>query len=247
MRMNTVPSLALVYEDPFLLVVDKPELLPTVPLKNDPSDKPTLLGLVAQSFPEVLSVEGKNAWEGGVLHRLDTPTSGLVVIARTKEAYTTLQAISKAELFVKEYRCRSSQRMNELLAGFPPFPYEDPVACGGREVTVGSLFRHYGDNRRQVRPVLPDSPKHLLEKSTGTFYLTKIWYTGQEGEASTFTCRLTSGFRHQVRVHMAWSGHPIDGDGVYHGMEQHSLALRSVAVEFPHPITSQPMEIRIDT
>ena len=42
MCMNTVPSLALVYEDPFLLVVDKPELLPTVPLKNDPSDKPTL-------------------------------------------------------------------------------------------------------------------------------------------------------------------------------------------------------------
>lgn len=245
--MNTVPSLALVYEDPFLLIVDKPELLPTVPLKDDPLDKPTLLGLVASSYPEVLSVEGKNAWEGGVLHRLDTPTSGLVVIARTKETYTALQAIGKAELFVKEYRCRSSQRPEAQLPAFPPFPYEDPVSCGGREVTIGSLFRHYGDNRRQVRPVLADSPKHLLDKSTGTWYMTKVWYTGEEEGASTFTCRLTSGFRHQVRVHMAWSGHPIDGDAVYHGKVQQHLALRAVAVEFPHPITSQTMEIRIDS
>ncbi len=245
--MKTVPSLKLVYEDPSFLVVDKPAQLPTVPLKDDPSDKPTLLGLVAASYPQVLSVQGKNAWEGGVLHRLDTPTSGLVVIARTKEAYAALQAIGKAELFVKEYRCRSSLHRSEMLDAFPPYPYEDPVTCGGREISIGSLFRHYGDNRRQVRPVLADSPRHMLDKSTGTWYMTKVWYTGHDEEAATFTCRLTSGFRHQVRVHMAWSGHPIDGDVVYQGLDQMQLALRAVAVEFPHPVTSQPMEIRIDS
>lgn len=245
--MDIVSTPTLVYEDPYILVVDKPGLLPTVPLKDDPPDKPTLLGLVARSFPEVLCVEGKNAWEGGVLHRLDTPTSGLVVIARTKEAYASLQAIGKAELFVKEYQCQSSAPQSISLPAFPPFPYEDPVACGGREVTIGSLFRHYGDNRRQVRPVLADSPKQLLDKSTGAWYMTRVWYAGEEKGAKLFTCRLTSGFRHQVRVHMAWSGHPIDGDTIYLGKQQPNLALRAVAVEFPHPVTSQKMEIRIDT
>lgn len=246
MGMDNVSTLQIVYEDPFLLVVDKPALLPTVPLKDDPPDKPTLLSIVGRSFPEVLSVEGKNAWEGGVVHRLDTPTSGLVVIARTKEAYASLEAISKAQLFTKEYHCRSSANQNVPLPSFPPFPYEDPVVCGGREVTVGSLFRHFGDNRRQVRPVLADSPRHLLDKSTGTWYMTKVWYTGEDQGDLTFTCRLTSGFRHQVRVHMAWSGHPINGDAIYQGKEQDMLALRSVAVEFPHPITSQDMAIRLD-
>lgn len=239
-------TLSLVYEDPSILVVDKPAMLPTVPLKDDPLDKSTLLGLVAKSYPEILEVDGKNSWEGGVLHRLDTMTSGLVVIARTKEAYAAMQAAAKAELFTKEYRCVSTKLLDTPLEGFPQFPYEDPVACGGREVVIGSLFRHYGLNRLQVRPVLADSPKHILEKASGTWYMTRVWYAGKQDGASVFACRLTSGFRHQVRVHMAWSGHPIDGDPLYQGKEQDRLALRSVAVIFPHPLSMKTMELRID-
>ena len=245
--MEDVLHVALIHEDPDFLVVDKPSGLPTVPLKDDPKEKATLLSLVGRMYPEVLSVEGANAWEGGVLHRLDTATSGLVVIARNRQVYASLQAIGKAELFLKEYRAQSSHHQEPLLPGFPPYPYEDPVACGGREVSVGSLFRRYGENRSQVRPVVAGSPKHLLDKTSGTWYLTRVGYSGREGkDTHLFTCRLTSGFRHQVRVHMAWSGWPLDGDTVYQGKAADRLGLRAVAVEFPHPTTGRPFEIRLE-
>ncbi len=84
--------------------------------------------------------------KGGVVHRLDTATSGLVVIARTKEAYASLQAIQKADLFIKEYQALSQSYKPTLLPGFPPYPYEDPfsakarkspsVACSGGMETI---------------------------------------------------------------------------------------------------------------
>ncbi len=124
--MNDTMQLELVYEDHDILVVNKQANLPTVPLKTDPKDKLTLLGLVSRAFPEVLDVGGTNTWEGGVLHRLDTATSGLVVIARTTEAYASLQAIQKADLFIKEYHALSQTYQETTLSAFPPFPYEDP-------------------------------------------------------------------------------------------------------------------------
>lgn len=245
--MEDALKLRVVYEDTSLLIVDKQEQLPTVPLKDDKPDKPTLLSLAGERYPEVLQVFGQNTWEGGVLHRLDTATSGLVVIARTSEAFATLQAMQKADLFFKEYVAISSERQQALEAGFPAYPYEDPFSCGGKEVIVGSLFRRYGENRREVRPVLPDSPRHLLQKATGTWYTTCICYSGEtETGAKKFICRLSSGFRHQVRTHMAWCGWPLDGDMVYQGKVQDHLGLRSVAVSFQHPVTNEPLEVRVD-
>ncbi|MDT4762051.1 pseudouridine synthase [Sphaerochaeta sp. PS] len=245
--MEDALTLRVVHEEPSFLVVDKQANLPTVPLKDDPVEKQTLLSLIGDRYPEVLEVSGANVWEGGVLHRLDTATSGLVVVARTKEAYAFLQTIQKADLFWKEYRAQSTLYTPCTIVGFPEYPYEDPFAGKGKEVTIGSLFRRYGTNRREVRPVNAESPKHLLDKSTGTWYLTKVCYSGEGADgAKQFTCRLSSGFRHQVRAHLAWSGWPLDGDRVYHGLEKTNLSLRSVAVQLLHPVTQQQMEIRVD-
>jgi len=245
--MKDVFKLQVVHEDPSFLVVDKQATLPTVPLKDDPSDKQTLLSLISEHYPEVLEISGKNIWEGGVLHRLDTATSGLVVVARTKQAYTFLRTIQKADLFWKEYRAQSSSYMPDLIAGNPPYPYEDPYASKGKEVSIGSLFRRYGEHQREVRPVLAASPKHLLDKTTGIWYLTKVCYSGDmDNGAKQFTCRISSGFHHQVRAHLAWSGWPLDGDPVYHGKEQPELALRCVAVQLLHPGTQEQLEIRVD-
>jgi len=245
--MKDVLALQVVHEDPSFLVVDKQALLPTVPLKDNPGGKQTLLSLISERYPEVLEISGKNTWEGGVLHRLDTATSGLVVVARTKKAYSFLQTIQKADLFWKEYRAQSSQYRSVQEPGFPTYPYEDPFSAKGKEVFIGSLFRRYGDHHRQVRPVLATSPKHLLDKSTGVWYLTKVCYGGEAGNgAKQFTCRLSSGFHHQVRAHLAWSGWPLDGDTFYHGMQQPNLGLRCVAVQLLHPVTQEQLEIRVD-
>lgn len=236
-----------VYEDPSFLIVDKPSGLPTVPLKESSPDEPTLLAQVGHSYPEVLTSGSRNGWEGGVVHRLDTPTSGLVVIARNQDAYQRLLAIGQAGLFIKEYQAKSSVASRAINPHFPPYPYEDPVHCGGREVAVGSLFRHWGEGRREVRPVLSESPRHILEKSSPTWYLTRIFYGGTTVDgARRFTCHLSAGFRHQVRAHLAWSGWPIDGDELYGGLKAPALALRAIGVEFPHPYTSQMIEVWAD-
>jgi 23S rRNA pseudouridine1911/1915/1917 synthase len=238
--------LSVVHEDPSFLVVDKQASLPTVPLKDDPPDKMTLLSLVSKEYPEVLLARGQNVWEGGVLHRLDTATSGLVVIARTQQAYQALKHVQKADLFWKEYIALSSTHRPIPAPGFPPYPYSDPHAFGGKEIVIGSLFRRYGENRKEVRPVCADSSKQLLDKTSGTWYITKVCYSGKNEEGvNQFICRLSSGFRHQVRVHMAWSGWPLDGDSVYHGANAPQLGLRAVAVRFLHPVTQQQIEIRI--
>ncbi|WP_320127431.1 pseudouridine synthase [uncultured Sphaerochaeta sp.] len=239
-------TLSVVHEDPAFLVVDKQALLPTVPLKDDDPGKLTLLSLVSRQYPEVLEAYGQNTWEGGVLHRLDTATSGLVVIARTQQAYQELKHVQKSDLFWKEYIALSSAHRDTPLPGFPQFPYSDPYACGGKEVTIGSLFRRYGENRKEVRPVTLDSSKQLRDKTSGAWYLTKVCFSGKtENGANQFTCRLSSGFRHQVRVHLAWSGWPLDGDLVYQGKEAANLGLRAVAVRFLHPTTQEQIEIRI--
>ncbi|MGB4405603.1 MAG: pseudouridine synthase [Sphaerochaeta sp.] len=240
-------KLQVVHEDPSFLVVDKQAALPTVPLKDNPGQKQTLLSLISEQYPEVLQISGKNTWEGGVLHRLDTATSGLVVVARTKEAYFFLRTIQKADLFWKEYRAQSSSYKPELSTGFPPYPYEDPYESKGKEVIIGSLFRRYGEHHREVRPVLATSPRHLLDKTTGIWHLTKVCYSGNLSNGSKqFTCRLSSGFHHQIRAHLAWSGWPLDGDTFYHGKENPTLGLRCVAVQLLHPVTQEQLEIRVD-
>lgn len=236
--MQNESGVRIAYEDSNILVVDKPAGLATVPLKEDPPEKPTLLGVVAAAYPETLVSYGRNSWEGGVLHRLDTPTSGLVIIARNQYAFDTLTIAARAELITKEYFLSSTHKATPP-EGFPPYTYEDPALAGGKEVVIGSLFRPWGEKRREVRPVLSDSPRHLLAKTSGVWYMTRVVAQG----SGLFRARITSGFRHQVRAHLAWSGHPIDGDDLYGGKEADNLALRSTAVEFP--FNGSVIEVRI--
>ncbi|HZJ87788.1 MAG TPA: pseudouridine synthase [Sphaerochaeta sp.] len=245
--MRAVTPARVLYEDPAFLVVDKRAGIPTVQSKSDTSLGTSMLNALATDYPEILSVGGRASVEGGVLYRLDTPTRGLVIIARNSEAYQRLQAIMQANLLVREYAAISSTEQSiGVLEDFPPYPYEDPLLCGGRVVSIGSLFRYHGKNRSSVRPVLSDSPRHVLERSSPTWHLTRVLYNGVTEEGShRFICRLNHSFRHQVRAHLGWSGWPVAGDRRYGGSEREELALTAVAVEFPHPFTSERIEVRV--
>ena len=76
----------LIFEGPDTLVYWKESGIPTVPLRST-IDGRTLLSIAAAYNPEVRCCHGANEWEGGVIHRLDTLTKGLVLIARNQKAY----------------------------------------------------------------------------------------------------------------------------------------------------------------
>lgn len=205
------------YIDKDFIVMYKPSLIPSVPLKTKCGG--TFLDDVKLSFPEVASPFGKNPWEGGVIHRLDTPTSGLVLFARTQQGYDWILSEQSSDRVIKKYRATFSDK-RDVDEGFEPFPYGDVTREGGR---IESYFRSFGKGAKSVRPVLANK-----RNISGRLYTT---YVTPETDNSVI-CTLSRGFRHQVRCHMAWSGHPLIGDELYGAKESDRFGLEAIEIAF---------------
>lgn len=206
----------LLYETEDFLLLDKPHNLPTVPLKTQGLEG-TLLEQAALLCPEVLKVKGKNPWEGGALHRLDTATGGLVLFAKTQAVYDALQVAQENNLFEKYYVAATFE--NYDLKGYD---IEEKTGV----ITISSYFRPFGPGAKEVRPTLDEK-----KASPKTLYQTALIRNGD-----SFNCTLTKGFRHQIRAHLAWTGHPIIGDPLYGKTASESskvLQLECVGVSFP--------------
>lgn len=199
------------------IIVYKESGLPTVPLKGQSGR--TLLSEVASFYPEVLAVKGVNEWEGGTLHRLDTPTSGLVLFARTQRAFDYLYSEQKASRIEKTYRVTISKEKRSL-EGFPPYPYKSPMVSS---VNIESRFRAYGPKGRAVRPVT-DNKRY----QDGPIYST---FAKRESD-DTLLCTIRKGFRHQIRCHMAWCGCQIKGDELYGASPSSGFGLEAIAISF---------------
>ena len=209
----------LIFESRDLLAFYKEKGLATVPLKRN-SEGDSLLTRIAENYPEVRRVKGLNEWEGGIIHRLDTPTSGIVLCARNDEAYAELISAQKHNLIEKHYLAATTAKDN-ALPGFEAFPY----TFQKNTLQITSYFRTYGEKGASVRPVLTNRRYQSGEK-----YTTAVRRTSTP---DTFECIITKGFRHQIRAHLSWSGHPIIGDDRYGGTPNNDLLLEAVKVTFP--------------
>ena len=207
----------ILFSCPDFVIADKPHGIPTVPLKNRDMEG-TLLAMAAEECPDILSVEGRSSWEYGTLHRLDTATSGLVVFARTQEAYSYLTGIQENDLMKKTYRALVNP--GDRLRGF-----DRPDS---KTFTITSYFRSYGPKSREVRPV-----QDIRRADTPVLYTTEVTDCGN----NIMHCSITRGFRHQIRAHLAWAGLPISGDPIYGttagGSGPGTLELDCFRVSFP--------------
>ena len=198
-------------EDKPFLVIYKPKNLPSAPLS--PEDTNNALYQAIELFPEIKTVQGKKPVEYGLLHRLDTATDGLIVIAATQECYDFLMSEQEAGRFIKTYeaQCNIISDNSERLGGFPP---EHPEIS---ELTnVSSFFRPYGEGRKEVRPVTENSGKAALAKlGKQKLYTTKIKIEKLSATKAHAVCEITQGYRHQVRCHLAWAGYPVCNDPLY--------------------------------
>lgn len=211
-------------------ILVKPHDMPSAPLAE--GEGGTLLEWFLEMRREAQDVRGKKPVERGLLHRLDTGTEGLVLVAKTQAAYDGLYRAQKEGLIVKTYRAICSR----------PAPGALPFG-GTYPARIESRFRAFGPGRKEVRPLFPGMRGY---DEAGEDYLTVIEearpLSGSDGLA--IRCVLVRGYRHQVRAHLAYAGFPIMGDRLYNPAWKESptaasipLQLSAIGLAFPDPVT----------
>jgi len=152
------------------LLVYKPAGMHSAPLAKSPDNN--ILSWCFAYFPEIADladkdssgnnnlqgkIQGRQAGEGGLLHRLDYETQGLILIARTLQGMERLIEQQKQGKIIKEY-CAITAESKTALPGFPedkpalPFWVFREKHRSGDSISIKSAFRPYGPGRKSVRP-----------------------------------------------------------------------------------------------
>lgn len=226
--------LDIVYEDDQLMVVNKPAGMVVHPGAGNFTG--TLINAVAWHMRNVPEFDANDP-EVGLVHRIDKDTSGLLVVAKTPEAKTSLGK--------QFYNKTTRRKYNALVWG-------NMDGDNGR--IEGNIARDPRD-RLRMKVFAPDSE---IGKSAVTHWrvLERFGYT------TLVECILETGRTHQIRAHMKSIGHPLFGDERYGGMDilrgQRSSsykafvencfkacprqALHAKTLGFRHPVTGQEMD-----
>jgi 23S rRNA pseudouridine1911/1915/1917 synthase len=139
-------------EEKDFLIVYKPPRMHSAP---QASSTESLYTWCVQNLPEVGELSGRNKGEGGLLHRLDYETHGLMLFAKSMLGMEALFEQQEQEKIIKEY----SALTGESGIVLPGFPKEKPELQAGSVIEVTSAFRTYGKGRKAVRPVLVSNTK----------------------------------------------------------------------------------------
>ena len=226
-------------------IVHKPHGMPSAPLAE--GEPGTLLSWFLAERPEAEAVIGKKAIERGLLHRLDTETEGVVLIAKTQSAFDNLAREQNAGKIAKRYAAFCIQA-SDTVWGISPISAlsgalrRNPELHGeGLPVDMVSRFRAYGPGRKIVFPLFPGMRGYA---EAGQEYTTTVEQIDPSPEQNMLrvVASLTRGFRHQVRAHLAIAGLPIAGDALYCARldgnrgDDIPLQLHAFAISFPDPL-----------
>ncbi len=201
-----------VYEDNHLLVIVKPQ---NVPSQKDDSNDKDVQTLCKEYLKEKYNKPGEAYC--GLVHRLDRPTGGLMVFAKTSKC---------AERLSKQIR--EGEMQKEYLA----------VVVGHPKYSTNFLVNYLKkDEKTNIVKVVP-------ELETGAKRAEMVYKVLDETEKlSLVQCELMTGRSHQIRVQMATIGCPVFGDVKYKGdiAKGWNLALWSYKLSFEHPISKKIM------
>jgi 23S rRNA pseudouridine1911/1915/1917 synthase len=222
-------------EKDFLLVYKPPRMHSAPEARSSGGE--TILGWCAARFSEVALLPGRKAGEGGLLHRLDYETHGLMLLARSRPGMEALLEQQRAGKIIKEYNALAAKSETTLTG----FPKNTPVWSQRNSevpVKIESAFRPYGPGRKSVRPILPVGNK--------TLYSSEILESRNFSDTDlpqyfSIRLRICKGFRHQIRCHLAWMGLPILNDSLYGGLSfgKGLLALRAILIAFNDPSSGE--------
>lgn len=233
-NFNYGNEIKIIFENEEFAVLYKPRGIASAPLLQ--SERGTLVNRFLSLHPECAVVKGKKQIEAGLIHRLDTATSGLVLFAKTQAAYNEFTVMQKNNFIQKTYFAFidiENEKMNKNISEMNlNLPYR-----------ITSRFRSFGPKGKKVMPIFDESHKFTAD---GKLYTTNIVGIKKVFKNKySIVCSLTQGFRHQIRSHLAYLGFPICGDALYNSnyksyqeeLEKHDypLQLYAVGISFPKP------------
>ena len=153
----------------------------------------------------------------GIVHRIDRDTSGLIIAAKNDAAHLSLAAQLEDHTLSRVYEC---------------------LAQGNLREDEGTIDAPIGRS--------PKDRKKMAVVAGGRRAVTHYRVLGRYSDCTHAQCRLETGRTHQIRVHMAYTGHPLLGDTVYGGRAVKGLAgqcLHARRLTFVHPRTGVPITV----
>jgi len=212
----------IIYQDDSLFVVDKPSGWITNEADTT-TTQPVIQKWVRENFN--YSLKGNREMRDGVVHRLDKETSGILVVAKTKESFEKLQA---------EFKNREVEKTYIALVHGKLEP-----ETGEIKAPVGRL-----PWRRDRFGVLPGG------REATTLYKVVKFYPGNNGGHTLVEFKPKTGRTHQIRIHAKHIGHAVVGDEFYAGRKTARndrkwcprLFLHAASIKFIHPVTGKEVE-----
>lgn len=205
--------LDIVYEDEYLMVINKPQGMVTHPAPGNYTG--TLVNALLGHCRDLSGIGG--VLKPGIVHRLDKGTSGLLVVAKTDEVHRKLS---------KQFKNKTTKRVYIALVR------------GNVELDNGTIELPIGRNIRDRKKM---AVKFEDEKSKTAITHYKV--IKRFGDFTLLECTLGTGRTHQIRVHLSYIGYPILGDEKYGSKGRFKFPmLHAAKIGFTHPITKKFME-----
>ncbi len=214
--------LDIVYEDSDVVIVNKPRGMVVHPAAGHESG--TLVNALMYHCGDSLSgINGE--YRPGIVHRIDKDTSGLLIVAKNDMAHVSLAEQIKEHSCYREY---------------------EAIVCGNLREDSGTVDAPVGRHPtyRKKMAVIRDG-RHVARNAVTHWEVIARFPGSAQSQAYThIRCMLETGRTHQIRVHMAYIGHPVAGDAVYGGKDEFGLGgqcLHAKKLVFTHPRTGERM------
>lgn len=238
-------SLKIIFEDEYLLILDKPPNLVVTPDQIHQGD--TIADILKKDFGITLD-------RGGVVHRLDKDTSGLLIAAKTQESFEILKSQFEKRIVKKEYLAlvhgviSKPGQIAAPIARNPLNRLKFDIFEEGRESSTGyQPEKNLKMSEENIKSIFQSLTKHELKK-----LLTFNFSSRRDKLCLLFTllrCFPQTGRTHQIRVHLKYINHPIVSDSKYGGRKNSKYDLfwcprqflHAQKIEFTHPARSEIM------